>query len=104
MNNPTVSSLEDFGDQLKGYNPNLLLVSGLQMMDNFPFKEGVRIGRIKKIQAQMAEQDFAKTRIHFEMASFVDDSLLGELTENVIPYADSLGEKWGVKCFKTWAV
>ncbi len=37
VNNPTVSSLEDFGDALPGFKPDLLIVSGLQMMDNFPF-------------------------------------------------------------------
>ncbi len=32
-----------------------------------------------------------RTRVHFEMASFVDGSLLRELTEAVVPHADSLG-------------
>ena len=76
VNNPTVSSLEAFDDLLSDFRPNLFLVSGLQMMDNFPFKEGERIARLKKIQGQMAMQDFDKTRIHFEMASFVDETLL----------------------------
>ena len=40
---------------------------------------------------QMQAQSLTKTRIHFEMASFVDDALLQELTEFVIPNADSLG-------------
>ena len=31
------------------------------------------------------------TRIHFEMASFADQSLLEELTTLVVPHADSLG-------------
>ena len=40
--NPTVSSLEDLDHILKGseYPPNLLVVSGLQMMDNYPFAPG----------------------------------------------------------------
>jgi len=37
-NNPTVSSLEAFGEAMPGFKPDLLLVSGLQMMDNFPFE------------------------------------------------------------------
>lgn len=37
INNPTVSSLETFGEALGDFGPDLLLVSGLQMMDNFPF-------------------------------------------------------------------
>ena len=31
------------------------------------------------------------TKIHFEMASFVEQNLLNELCNKVIPYADSLG-------------
>ena len=30
-------------------------------------------------------------RVHFEMASFVDSSLLEDLSQHIIPYADSLG-------------
>ena len=40
---------------------------------------------------QMQAQSLTKTRIHFEMASFVDKSLLQELTSLVVPHADSLG-------------
>lgn len=61
------------------------------MMDNFPFREGERLRRITKIRDEMRKADFDQTRIHFEMASFVDESLLLELTEHVVPYADSLG-------------
>lgn len=60
------------------------------MMDNFPFKEGERLERILLIRDQMADMD-ENTRVHFEMASFVDESLLAELTEHIIPQADSLG-------------
>jgi len=68
----------------------LLVVGGLQMMDNFPFEEGQRLARIKLIRDQMSSMN-QLVRIHFEMASFVDDSLLAELTEHIIPQADSLG-------------
>lgn len=39
-NNPLLSSLEKFDEHLPGFNPNLLVISGLQMMDNYPFKSG----------------------------------------------------------------
>lgn len=38
-NNPLLSSLEKFGEYLPVFNPNLLVISGLQMMDNYPFKK-----------------------------------------------------------------
>jgi len=61
------------------------------MMDNFPFEAGVRLERLRKVRSQMTSVDAGQTRVHFEMASFVDESLLRELTSEVIPYADSLG-------------
>lgn len=39
-NNPTVSSLEEFDKALPEFKPDLLVVSGLQMMDNYPFDDG----------------------------------------------------------------
>lgn len=32
--------MEDFEKKLQKFNPDLLVVGGLQMMDNFPFKQG----------------------------------------------------------------
>jgi len=90
LNNPLVSSLEEFEAAVPGFLPDLLVVGGLQMMDNFPFQEGERLARILAIRRQMAAMP-EKVRIHFEMASFVDSSLLEELVEHVIPQADSLG-------------
>lgn len=90
LNNPLVSSLEEFEAEVPGFLPDLLVVGGLQMMDNFPFKEGERLARILAIRRQMAAMP-EEVRIHFEMASFVDSSLLEELVEHVIPQADSLG-------------
>lgn len=37
--NPELSSLNSFVKQIEDYNPNILVVGGLQMMDNFPMSE-----------------------------------------------------------------
>ncbi|XP_017754284.1 PREDICTED: ADP-dependent glucokinase isoform X2 [Eufriesea mexicana] len=37
VNNPKISSLDAFDKLLSTYQPNLLVISGLQMMDNYPF-------------------------------------------------------------------
>jgi ADP-dependent glucokinase len=37
------------------------------------------------------------TRVHFEMASFVEAELLHQLTQYITPYADSLGMNEQVK-------
>ena len=90
LNNPLVSSLEQFSASLLGFGPQLLVVGGLQMMDNFPFREGQRLERVMGIRNLLESVD-QDTLIHFEMASFVDSSLLSELTEHIIPQVDSVG-------------
>jgi ADP-dependent glucokinase len=47
-NNPLVSSLEEFDKLLKEFNPNLLVVSGLQMMDNYPYPKGKTLYNYRK--------------------------------------------------------
>ena len=90
LNNPLVSSLEQFSEAVTVFQPQLLVIGGLQMMDNFPFRPGQRLERIRKIRKMMETVD-PDTLIHFEMASFVDESLLQELTEEIIPRSDSIG-------------
>jgi ADP-dependent glucokinase len=45
--NPTLGSLDLFAKQVSLFSPTLLVVGGLQMLDNFPFKPGNSID-IKK--------------------------------------------------------
>lgn len=40
QNNPMVSSLETLSEMLPKFAPDVLIVSGLQMMDNYPFAKG----------------------------------------------------------------
>ncbi|KAJ8341857.1 hypothetical protein SKAU_G00341480 [Synaphobranchus kaupii] len=88
--NPYLTSMAEFERKLQGFKPDLLVVGGLQMMDNFPFKQGERealLGHLAKLLSSAPPE----TGVHFEMASFVDSNLLGDLQELVLPWADSLG-------------
>lgn len=38
--NPYLDSMEDFSKKLNNFRPDLIVVGGLQMMDNFPFQSG----------------------------------------------------------------
>lgn len=60
------------------------------MMDNFPFGSGERESRLLKVREQIAEQPNS-TLVHFEMASYVEKSLLTSLMKNIIPYTNSIG-------------
>ncbi|XP_014225330.1 ADP-dependent glucokinase [Trichogramma pretiosum] len=88
--NPKAGGLEELSKLLPEYKPDLLIISGLQMMDSFPFTDGERLKRLQSINNQMRSQP-RSTKIHFEMASFVENSLVSDLNELIIPYADSLG-------------
>ncbi|ETN61201.1 hypothetical protein AND_007142 [Anopheles darlingi] len=88
--NPMLSSLEEFDAALPDFNPDLFIVSGLQMMDNYMYQPGVREARLLKVQRQMQAQS-PHTLIHFEMASFVELELLQQLMRYVLPYSDSIG-------------
>ncbi|XP_078085719.1 ADP-dependent glucokinase [Mustelus asterias] len=88
--NPILESLEDFQSQLQQFKPSLLIISGLQMMDNFPFRPGHLEERLRLLQNLMLSTDSA-TGIHFEMASFVDNKLMNSLFTYVITHVDSLG-------------
>lgn len=88
-NNPMISSLELLN--VNQFSPHLFVVSGLQMLDNFPFQSSaVRRERLQAVRQQMISAD-TKTLIHFELASFVEIELFNELLTNVLPYSDSLG-------------
>lgn len=90
QNNPTISSLEYLDKYLSEFNARLFVISGLQMLDSFPFAAGIRENRLKKVREQIISQPLT-TLIHFEMASFVEIKLIRLLRENVMPYSDSIG-------------
>ncbi|KAG7207703.1 hypothetical protein KM043_009321 [Ampulex compressa] len=89
-NNPMISSFDVFDKVLQNSDPHLLVISGLQMMDNYPFPNGIRKNLLTKVNRQMISRP-KTTKIHFEMASFAEDKLLFELCDSVIPFTDSLG-------------
>ncbi|XP_066536560.1 ADP-dependent glucokinase [Hoplias malabaricus] len=88
--NPYLDSMEEFEKRLQSFNPDLLVVGGLQMMDNFPFKRGEREALLSHL-TRIISSASTQTSVHFEMASFVDEDLMLDLLKFVLPHADSLG-------------
>lgn len=88
--NPYLETLEDLEREMDVFDPSVLVVGGLQMMDNFPFKEGVRQERLGKLKNFLSGVD-RSTKIHFELASFSDETLMKEIVDSVVMYSDSLG-------------
>lgn len=88
--NPYLDSMEEFAIKLTEFQPDLLVVGGLQMMDSFPFQTGERDALLSRLY-DLISSSTAKLGSHFEMASFVEESIMEDLLHYVIPYADSLG-------------
>uniref|UniRef100_A0A1B0FJP7 ADP-dependent glucokinase n=1 Tax=Glossina morsitans morsitans TaxID=37546 RepID=A0A1B0FJP7_GLOMM len=88
--NPYLRSLENLEKAVKDYQPHLIVISGLQMMDSYKFEKGVRESRLLKVMQQLTNA-LPQTLLHFEMASYVEIELLQQLKQYVLPYVDSLG-------------
>ncbi|KAM7014672.1 ADP-dependent glucokinase [Tautogolabrus adspersus] len=88
--NPYLDSMEEFTEKLEDFKPDLLVVGGLQMMDNFPFQMGERDTLLSRL-SDLLSTSSPKLGVHFEMASFVEESIMEDLLHYVIPRADSLG-------------
>ncbi|XP_047099923.1 ADP-dependent glucokinase isoform X2 [Schistocerca piceifrons] len=83
VTNPTLSSMEGFDEVLDSFEPDLLVISGLQMMDNYPFEFGERMQLLARVREQMRSRP-ASTKVHFEMASFSEPKMLHDLTMLVL--------------------
>lgn len=88
--NMMLTSLDSFLSALHHFDPSLVIIGGLQMLDNSHLDLDLRTENMKKI-ANVLSTLPPSTKIHFEMASFTEARLLSELVKYVIPYADSLG-------------
>ncbi|XP_022097325.1 ADP-dependent glucokinase-like isoform X2 [Acanthaster planci] len=89
--NPLLSSLESFQEQLKPFKPHAVVIGGLQMMDNFPFKGDVRSQRLGLLRNVLTRDVPTDIPIHFEFASFVEQATALDVINHVVLYADSLG-------------
>ena len=91
--NSMLKGMEEFHDQLHAFSPDLFVVSGLQMLDNFPYPANEGEERVDELASRVQDlkMNSPATKVHFEMASFTDARLLKQLVTGVIPFVDSLG-------------
>ena len=87
--NPYLRSLDKFQGKIQEFSPNVLVVSGLHMLDNFPgFNAGESANILDRLSSFLEKQQIP---IHFEMAPFHQETLFDELLQYIIPYASSMG-------------
>lgn len=90
QNNPYIKSLKGFQDVVREERPRLAIISALQMLDNFPFEDGVREARMSAL-ADALKQTPKSTLLHFEMASFSEAAMMKSVLTHVLPFVDSMG-------------
>ncbi|EDO35384.1 predicted protein [Nematostella vectensis] len=88
--NPYFTALEDLKTNTEQVKPNVVVIGGLHMMDNFPYKGNQRIERFTELSNYLGSLE-KETKIHFEMGVFHEFELFSNLLEYVFPYSDSIG-------------
>ena len=91
--NPLLASLDTFYEKTVDFKPDLLVVSGLHVMDNFPVDLETRKSRIQTLRKSLIDLKKGNSglRIHFEMGSYTEELLLKTIVDQIFPVIDSIG-------------
>lgn len=90
--NPTLKSLDNFIDRIASAKTlDLLVIGGLQMLDNIPIPIETRTEKLQKLSRVLAGMIHNKPKVHLELASFTEEPLLQSIENLVIPHVNSLG-------------
>jgi len=89
--NPHLDALEGFIQHYREFDPRLVVVGGLQVMDGYEYSGNMKETRLQSLKDFLTEVNDDGKLVHFEMASFVDEDLFGDLMHYVLPHSDSLG-------------
>ena len=77
-----------FADSLPSYSPELLVVSGLHLLEGQ--NETFRKRRVRDLCSQLKKIN-PDIPIHLELASMVKKEFMEEITEQLFPLIDSIG-------------
>lgn len=90
--NPSLQSVDNFLDRVENAKQlDLLVIGGLQMMDNIPIPIELRRQKLQKLSKMLYRLAPDRPKIHFELASFAEEALLESIKDFVIPHIHSLG-------------
>jgi len=90
--NPSLRSIDNFVERLKKTrNLDLLVIGGLQMMDNSPVPIEERAKKLNKLSQLLSNTTFNKPKVHLELASFTEEALLHVIRDTILPHVHSLG-------------
>lgn len=90
--NPSLKSVDNFIDRLESAkNLDLLVIGGLQMMDNIPIPIETRREQMQRLSGVLGRLPPGKPKIHMELASFTEEALLESIKDLIMPHVHSLG-------------
>lgn len=90
--NPTLKSIDNFLARLESNkNLDLIVIGGLQMMDNLPVPTEARREKLMKLSTALSRLPSNKPKIHLELASFTEEALLDDIRDYVVPHVHSMG-------------
>lgn len=95
-NNAKLQSRAFFFNQMVHFQPNLMVITGLHMLDNSHVKFDARSSLINDLASDLAsyvhnESIATKPLIHFEMASYTEARLLNAIVDDIFPLVHSYG-------------
>jgi ADP-dependent glucokinase len=90
--NPALKSVDNFITRLESAkNLDLLVIGGLQMMDNTPIPIEDRKEKLSRLNRVLERLPPGRPQVHMELASFTEEALLEAIRDLIIPHVDSLG-------------
>nr|XP_027202741.1 ADP-dependent glucokinase-like [Dermatophagoides pteronyssinus] len=92
-NNVKLLSRTKFFKQLPNFRPDLLVLTGLHMLDNSPIDFQIRQQAIEDLAKDLEQfrLENQEVRTHFEMAAFTENRLLDSVVNQIFPHIDSFG-------------
>lgn len=94
-NNAQLVSRAPFFAAAAEQRPDLLIISGLQMLDNSPISIDTRAQAIEELARDVQNlhrQSYSgQLKVHFELASYTENRLLGSIVDSIFPHVDSFG-------------
>ncbi|KAH9527464.1 hypothetical protein DERF_001476 [Dermatophagoides farinae] len=92
-NNVKLLSRTKFFEQLRHFKPDILVLTGLHMLDNSPIDFHIRTQAIENLAKDLERfrENNQAFRTHFEMAAFTENRLLDSVVNQIFPHMDSFG-------------
>ena len=87
--NGQIQSLVPFHKSLATFQPNLVIISGLHLLEGQPNE--YRQNRLKDVAEQLTASDMSPAPIHIELASVGEIEYMKQLATLIVPTVDSLG-------------